>query len=150
MSSSEAPVNPFFLGLECGGTRTIALLADNSGRATKRIEAGPANLKLLSDAQLIEHFHTISKSFPRPSALGIGMAGARTEADWKRIRDAAAKIWKQIPCAATNDLETALAAANGKEVRREKLEVRRQTTPDAPNILVLSGTGSCCYGKNAA
>lgn len=147
MSSSEV-VNHLFLGLECGGTRTIALLADVSGRATKRIEAGPANLRLLSDTQLIQHFQDIAKSFPKPSALGIGMAGARTEADWKRIRDAAAKIWKQTPCAATNDLETALAAGNGKVRNRATRE--SSIVNNFPQVLVLSGTGSCCYGRNAA
>src|SRR5262245_51085705 len=133
MSSSAAQTNPLFLGLECGGTRTIALLADGAGRAAKRIEAGPANLRLLSDAQLVAHFQSISKSFPKPSALGIGMAGARTEADWKRIRDAAAKIWKEIPCAATNDLETALTA--GKEVKSEK---PRATTRKTINSLLVT------------
>ena len=150
-----------FLGLECGGTRTIALLADVSGRAAKRIEAGPANLRLLSDAQLVSHFQSIAKSFPKPSALGIGMAGARTEADWKRIRDAAAKIWKEIPCAATSDLETALAAGRmqNEECRMKKKDKARRTTSNSsfcllhsslPQILVLSGTGSCCYGRNSA
>ena len=38
------------------------------------------------------------------------MAGARTEADRQRIRAAAAKVWPKVPCYATNDLETALAA----------------------------------------
>jgi N-acetylmuramic acid 6-phosphate etherase len=159
MSNSEAPKHPLFLGLECGGTRTIALLADNAGRATKRIEAGPANLKLLSDAQLIEHFQSIARAFPQPSALGIGMAGARTETDWKRIRNAASKIWKEIPCVATNDLETALAAVNGKSHPRLRIDSARRKSisknlaagsPTFVHVLVLSGTGSCCYGKNAA
>ncbi len=141
MSGAQASANPLFLGLECGGTRTVALLADISGRPSKRIEAGPANLRLLSDAQLVSHFQSIAKSFPKPSALGIGMAGARTEADWKRIRDAAGKIWKETPCAATNDLETALAATK---------EARSQKTRRSAHVLVLSGTGSCCYGRNAA
>ena len=41
-----------FLGIEGGGTRTVALLADGGGQLVKRIESGPANLRLLTDAHL--------------------------------------------------------------------------------------------------
>jgi N-acetylglucosamine kinase-like BadF-type ATPase len=34
--------NNIFLGIEGGGTRTVALAADASGRVLRRIEAGPA------------------------------------------------------------------------------------------------------------
>jgi N-acetylmuramic acid 6-phosphate etherase len=130
---------PLFLGIEGGGTHTIAILADAEGQLLKRFETGPGNVKLLSDVQLRGIFKSIATAFPRPDALGIGLAGARTEADWWRIRTAAAKVWPSVPCQATNDLETALAAAeevNGKQ--------------PAARVLVLSGTGSCCYGVNAA
>jgi N-acetylmuramic acid 6-phosphate etherase len=127
--------DPFFLGIEGGGTRTVALLADATGRLVKRVEAGPANLRLLTDTRLRRHFLSLAKYFPRPTALGIGLAGMRTEADRKRILAAAAKVWPRVPCTATNDLETALAAAGGQTL---------------PRVLVLSGTGSCCYGKTPA
>src|SRR6058998_2780351 len=110
MTQSHARAKQLFLGIECGGTRSVALLTNGNGEAVQRFEAGPANLKLLNDAQLIRHLESIANAFPRPTALGIGMAGARSEADWKRIRQAAEKVWPQIPCHATNDLETALVA----------------------------------------
>ncbi len=134
--NSRLTTAPQFLGIECGGTRTVALLADAGGKQLKRIESGPANLRLLDAAQLAKHFRALAKSFPHPTALGIGMAGARTEADRHRIRAAAAKAWPRVPCVATNDLETALAAA----------PVTRLQTP-VTRVLVLSGTGSCCFGK---
>src|SRR5271169_3336022 len=101
---------PLFLGIEGGGTHTVAILVDDNGQLVKRAECGPANVKLLSDAQLLRLFKSITRAFPKPDALGIGLAGARTEADWARIRKAAAKAWPSLPCYATNDLETALAA----------------------------------------
>src|SRR5205807_407062 len=73
---------------------------------------GPANLRLLSDAQLVEHFRPIGNSLPKPTAIVIGMAGARTEADRERIRRAAAKVWPGVLCYATNDLELAIVAAD--------------------------------------
>ena len=83
--------NRLFLGIECGGTRTVALLVDGN-RPVKRIEIGPANLRLLSDAELARHFRSLRASFPRPAAIAIGMAGARTLADNERIRRCTARI----------------------------------------------------------
>jgi N-acetylmuramic acid 6-phosphate etherase len=125
-----------FLGIECGGTRTVALLADGNGRLLKRLEAGAANLRLLSNTQLRRHFKAIAGEFPRPSALGIGMAGMRTANDQNRILAAAAMVWPRVSCVATDDLETALAAHSSPG------------TGHSPLVLVLSGTGSCCYGKD--
>lgn len=126
------------LGIECGGTRTVALLADTAGRVLQREEFGSANLRLLNDATLARHFRAIKAAFPAPGALAIGMAGARAESDRARIRSAAGRLWKRVSCLATNDLETALAAG----VKGGVGAVAR--------VLVLSGTGSCCYGRNAA
>ncbi len=125
-----------FLGVECGGTRTVAALADARGEELRRTVFGPANLRLLSDAQLSRHLRAVKREFPAPSAICIGMAGARTAADRERLRDAAAGVWRDVPCHATNDLETALAADGN---------VRAGTLA---RILLLSGTGSCCYGRN--
>lgn len=124
------------LGIEAGGTRTVAILANVQGRALHRIELGPANLRLLSDRQLRSHFRELAERVPSPAALGIGMAGAREEGDRRRIRAAAGHAWPGVPCWVGNDLETAFAAASG----------------DGPEpgarVVIISGTGSCCYGQN--
>jgi N-acetylmuramic acid 6-phosphate etherase len=126
---------PFFLGIEGGGTRTIAICADAEGKLVCRNEAGPANVRLLNDVQLRLRFKELGSSIPTPASIAIGLAGAREEKDRQRIRDAAAKVWPNVPCVATHDLDTALEAAP-------------ETSPRAlPRILILSGTGSCCYGK---
>jgi len=124
------------LGIESGGTRTIALAASDDGLELRRREFGPANLRLLDDRKLRQHLASIAREMPRPSALAVGMAGARTEQDRERIRTAAASAWKDVPCLATNDLETALKAAP-------------PTNEIEANILILSGTGSCCFGQSS-
>ncbi|HEX4122863.1 MAG TPA: N-acetylmuramic acid 6-phosphate etherase [Verrucomicrobiae bacterium] len=131
---------PAFLGIECGGTHTTALLAAGLTQPVLRAEFGPANLRLLDDAALAAHFNAVDgirREAPAPlTGIAIGMAGARTESDRQRIRSAAAKIWPNVPCYATNDLETALAARD-----------RDADSKFAAQILILSGTGSCCYGR---
>ncbi|MDB6024640.1 MAG: uncharacterized protein JWM68_863 [Verrucomicrobiales bacterium] len=140
MTKTDQTTAPLYLGIECGGTRSIALLSDGAGRQIVRTEAGGANLKLLSDPQLHAHFRKIDGLLKNPRgvvALAIGMAGARAEMDRTRIRMAAEKVWPEIPCYATNDLETALAAAESASIEA------------LPRVLILSGTGSCCFGKTA-
>src|SRR4051794_18133689 len=70
-----------YLGIEGGGTRTVALLADAAGKLVQRKEFGPANFRLLKDSGLRAHLSEIAQAFPTPSALAIGLAGARTTED---------------------------------------------------------------------
>jgi N-acetylmuramic acid 6-phosphate etherase len=137
MTRNPEPAGVRVLGIEGGGTRTVALLADGGGQTLLRLETGPANMKLLPEAQLTRHFRSIAAALPVPDALGIGLSGAWAEEDFKRIRSAAAKVWPRIPCYATNDLETALVAA-----------ADRRHGERMPQVLVVSGTGSGCYGRD--
>lgn len=138
-TSPTPPAAPAFLGIECGGSRTVALLADERGRCLRRVEAGPANLRFLTDAQMTAHFRGLAAQIPSPAALGIGMAGVRENAERRRVREAAARVWPGVPCWVGNDLETALAAA----------ELDGSPRTPAARIVIISGTGSCCYGRSA-
>ncbi|MEI7729073.1 MAG: N-acetylmuramic acid 6-phosphate etherase [Verrucomicrobiota bacterium] len=124
------------LGIEGGGTRTVALFHD--GQTTQRYVNGPGNLRLLTDAQWVAHLREIAGQFPCPDALGLGLAGARTPQDRARICALAAQVWPGVPCHAANDLETALATVEPGE---------SSATVGTVTVLVLSGTGSCCYGR---
>ena len=136
MTLKREPTGQRFLGIDGGGTRTVALMADGSGQSLCRLESGPANMKLLTDDQLAGHFRSIAKAMPCPDALGIGLSGAWVELDFRKIRQAAAQAWPGVPCYATNDLETALTAA-GDAGGVDRL----------PQVLLVSGTGSGAYGK---
>ncbi len=141
MDNSNAA--PAWLGIECGGTRTTALWAPGAGQPVLRAEFGPANLRLLDDGALAAHFSAVDVIRGQGSSplagIAIGMAGARTESDRCRIRAVAAKIWPDVPCYATNDLETALAAREADG-----------SAEFAARILIVSGTGSCCYGQSSS
>ncbi len=128
---------PFYLGIEAGGTRTTVCLANATDEPVWQHEAGPANLRLLTDEQLLKHFRSLPALPEAPAVIGIGMAGARTAADRERIVKAATQVWPGIPCHPTNDLETALLA-----------EPLSNPKKPLPRVLVLSGTGSCCFGQS--
>lgn len=128
-----------FLGIECGGTRTVTVLVADDGTRLNRMEFGPANLRLVNDAELQSRFAEIAKGCVKPSAIGIGMAGDRDENDHGRIVRAAEEVWPGVPCSVSHDLETALFAAESSE--KVKADAR---------VIVLSGTGSCCYGRSVS
>lgn len=135
---------PVLVGIECGGTRTVALAVDGALQPVDRITAGPANLRLRSDAELETHFRAIADRFPVPAAVGVGMAGVRGAADCARLSGILARVWPGVPLRVDHDLESALAAAT----------LPRRTRRTDPNpvarVVILSGTGSCCYGRNTA
>jgi len=134
-SREKTPVGQITLGIEAGGTRTTVLLVDAADKELLSFQTGPAVLPLMSDRELQWHLRDIAARLPfTPSAIGIGMAGARTDSDKERLHRAALRIWPAVPCVATNDLDTALAAAPARR-------------PPLPRVLVLSGTGSCCFGR---
>jgi N-acetylmuramic acid 6-phosphate etherase len=137
MSSTSSGSNaPLFLGLDCGGTRTVALLVDDRAECLARLEAGPANMRLMSDRQLALHFRHVAARLPRPAAVGIGMAGVLEAPERARVRHAAQLAWPNLPAWTGNDLETALAAA----------DAQAGSHPGA-RVVIISGTGSCCYGR---
>lgn len=129
-----------FLGIEGGGTRTVALLAEKQTSSPQgfvqlaRAEFGPGNVRLLDDSDLDELFREVSQTFEVPHAIGFGLAGVRDPADRARVKNLAAITWPGTPVTITHDLEIALEAG--------------ETAPNSDaKILVLSGTGSCIYGK---
>lgn len=137
MSTSIMP-HELYLGIEGGGTRSTLVLADDEGHALAELQGGPANLKLISEAQLVALLRSFAARLPAVElplrAIAIGLAGARTPADFERIRRAAGRVWPQVLCQASGDLETALSAA--------------PLVPGADaRVLILSGTGSCCFAR---
>ncbi len=132
MAGATAYNRPYTLGIEGGGTRTTALLADAQNREIKRATFGPGNVQLLNDQQLSDLLRTIAGEFEPPDIIGLGMAGSRNKKDHQRIRNVAGKIWKEIPCFATHDLEVALGKTN------------------VTAVILVSGTGSCCFGRTSS
>ena len=76
-ASNNAHPQRVLLGLECGGTRTVAIAASEDFTLLQRIEAGPCNLRLVSDDELQQRFSEIATQTPGVVAVGVGMAGVR-------------------------------------------------------------------------
>ena len=133
--TDELEAKEITLGIEGGGTRTTVLLADENNNVLASFQTGPANLRLMKICELAEHLQAIRGGLPQqPTRIGIGLAGVRSAQDHQRLRHAVATVWPEKPCATSDDLVTALEAA--------------ELAPTcAAQLLVLSGTGSCVTGR---
>jgi len=129
--------NDVFLGIEGGGTSTKYIFS-HGPRLSPVARTDACNLRLVSDPQLTAILTHIAKQLPGiPSGVGFGLPGLRTAQDSERVKRIALQLWPDTRLVITNDLETVLATAEW------------EIGPcSVPRIVVLSGTGSCCFGKN--
>ena len=124
------------LGIEGGGTRTTATLVDAADQVLASLSAGPGNLRLLDDEQLAALLASLRDQLPtKPDRIGVGMAGVRTAADRERLTRAIARAWPGTPAVVGDDLLLAI-------------EAESWASDCAGQVLLLSGTGSCCLGRH--
>jgi N-acetylglucosamine kinase-like BadF-type ATPase len=69
-----------------------------------------------------------------PAAICLGIAGVDRDDEMQTVRDIMRRICRNVPVLVVNDALIALVAG----------------ARDAPGIVVISGTGSIVYGRNAA
>jgi N-acetylglucosamine kinase len=126
------------LGIDAGGTKTVCLLASADGSVVGEARAGGANLQAEGELAVEKVLHTVMDEAVggRPvevAAICLGMAGVDREADGAVVRAIMRRIGSKVPTLVVNDALVALVAAVG----------------DAPGIVIICGTGSIAYGKNA-
>ena len=122
------------LGIEGGGTKTTALFADAKGKVLQRLERGPFNLKLSTDQQILNLLRSLRRREFRVSNISLCLAGCRTPADCARVRALAGRVFPDARCVVVgSDLDSGFATAFGT---------------NGAGILVISGTGSCVFGRN--
>ncbi len=132
-----------FLGIDAGGTRTRAALADDKGRVLGVGAAGPGNPHNVGEATAARHLAESTRAAwaeakldPRPATFAfLGVAGTKTSDDFARLRAAAEGHGLAAAGAlrVENDLHNALAGGIG----------------GAPGIALIAGTGSNCLGRDA-
>jgi N-acetylmuramic acid 6-phosphate etherase len=134
------------LGIDGGGTSTIALLARRGDQAGSdpvilgRSCAGPSNLQAVGQAALPALDHAVREAFaaagiPRQTVNSacLGLAGADRAGDQKIIRHWAESVYLADRIEITNDVSLLLDAG----------------TPEGWGIAVVAGTGSIAYGRTS-
>jgi N-acetylglucosamine kinase-like BadF-type ATPase len=123
------------LGIDAGGTKTLALLADADGRIIGEGRAGAANLRTEGELAVEKTLHTVIEEATDGrdvvfSAVCLGMAGVDRQDDGATIRGLMRRLGFRANTLIVNDALIALVAGAGTN----------------PGLVVISGTGSIAYG----
>ena len=126
------------LGIDVGGTKTICLLANGEGTILAEAREDGANLQRVGELALEKVLHSVMEAAlagqrVTPSAICLGIAGVDRAEDQSVVRGIMDRIGYKATILIVNDALIALQAGIG----------------DAPGIVVVSGTGSIAYGRNA-
>ena len=126
------------LGIDAGGSKTVALLADGDGRPLGRSEGGGANLRTHGELEVEKVLYGLLEKLPaearRADAVAIGMAGADRPEDADVLRAILARLGFPERVVVTNDARIAFVAGS----------------PSRVGLALVCGTGSIAWGRNAA
>lgn len=132
----------FFLGVDAGGTKTRAVVADATGRVLGEGAAGPGNFQAIGAAAAGGAIQRACeeawlRAGVAPAAFGgsfFALAGVRSEAERSVMRAEVERLELGGAVRIGGDLEAAHAGA---------LE-------GAEGVVVIAGTGSAAWGRNGA
>lgn len=127
------------LGIDSGGSKTLALVSDGAGNILGRGTAGPSNYHSVGveaayaalDAAILEAYRAAGVA-PAPRALCLGLGGVDRPEDFAIIQGWAAARYAGVPLEIVNDARLVLAAG----------------TPEGWGLAVISGTGSIVVGRH--
>ncbi len=127
------------IAIDAGGTKTLCLLADDRGTIVSSARGSGANLQAHGELQVEKVVHEVMDQAIGdrdivPAAICIGIAGVDRPGDRAMMRDIMKRIGFQARIVIVNDALIALEAG----------------LPDAAGVVVVAGTGSIAYGRDAA
>jgi N-acetylglucosamine kinase-like BadF-type ATPase len=125
------------LGIDAGGSKTVALLATPGGRVIAESRAGGANLRTHGELAVEKTLHDVidhvleGQAVP-PAAVCLGIAGVDRGDDAATIRDVMRRLGFRDRTLIVNDALIALVAGAGQPT----------------GVVLVAGTGSIAYGVN--
>lgn len=127
------------LGIDAGGTKTVCLLADENGDVLAQGRGPGANLHVSGELAVEKVLHEVMEaalddSGVTPAAICLGIAGVDRDDEARTVRAIMRRIAHKARTLVVNDALIALVAGAG----------------DQPGIVIIAGTGSIAYGRNAA
>jgi N-acetylglucosamine kinase-like BadF-type ATPase len=125
----------YVVGIDAGGTKTVGLLADETGHVLAEARGSGANLQTGGELEVEKVFDGILESLGRDhliSAVCLGIAGVDRPQDEQVIKGILRRLGHRQTARVVNDAAIALAAG----------------APDRTGVVVLAGTGSIAYGAD--
>ena len=136
-------MEPFFIGIDGGGTRTRAVVARKDLAPLGRGASGPANaatrplprvvesiLEAASDALAAANLRDLA-----PEIVAVGLAGVDSIRDSQPLLKALEAVFGKGRVLLTSDAEIALSGAAHDRF-------------DAPAVVVIAGTGAIAFGRD--
>lgn len=126
------------LGIDAGGTKTVCQLADAHGNVIAEARSTGANLQAVGELQVEKVLHEVMEKAlgereAIPAAICLGIAGVDRPDDAAAVRGIMKRIGYKARVLIVNDALVALEAG----------------APGEPGVVIISGTGSISYGRNA-
>src|SRR5882672_3581108 len=126
------------LGIDAGGTKTVCLLADERGKILAEGRGPGANLHSAGELEVEKVLHEVMEDAIgdrdiTPAAICLGIAGVDRDDEARTVRAIMRRIGHKSRVLVVNDALIALVAG----------------AKDAPGIVIIAGTGSIVYGRNA-
>lgn len=130
----------YFIGIDGGGTHSRLLAVDTAGRVigsskgnSTSVESNPVSVVKQHLSELLQSFCLKHhQSLEDCAALCLGTSGMDTEASKRQLEHMLSTMSLSCPSIVVNDADIALHA----------------NTRGKPGIILISGTGSICYGVN--
>jgi N-acetylglucosamine kinase-like BadF-type ATPase len=126
------------LGIDAGGTKTVCLLADEHGTVISEGRGPGANLHAAGELAVEKVLHEVIEAAVgdrgiMPAAVCLGIAGVDRDDEAQTVRAIMRRLGYRSRAVVVNDALIALVSAAG----------------DAPGVVIIAGTGSIVYGRNA-
>jgi len=123
----------YVIGIDAGGTKTVGLLADQTGKVLAEVRGSGANLQTHGELEVEKVFDDVMEALRQGrtiAAVGLGIAGVDRPHDEAVIRGILRRLGHRETARVVNDAAIALVAG----------------APEGRGIVVLAGTGSIAYG----
>jgi glucosamine kinase len=127
-------VSRLIIGVDAGGTKTVGLLADESGAVLRQSRGGGANLVAHGELAVEKSLYQIFEALDvdgQVAAICLGIAGVDRDEDKALLHAMLRRLgFRHQPVEIVNDAHIALVAG----------------APEGSGIVLVAGTGSIAYG----
>jgi N-acetylglucosamine kinase-like BadF-type ATPase len=126
----------FVIGVDGGGTKTMAALADSEGKILKLVKTGPSNLRNVGIGKAVLNIlEAIKKLKKGKKIVSIFVGLAAIEEEFKFEKE---KIKREI--------RKKLKFRGKLEIGSDQIVAFRSGTDEKNGIVLISGTGCVCHG----
>ena len=133
MTPGRLKILRYVVGIDSGGTKTVGLLADETGKVLAKARGGGANLVIHGELAVEKVLYQIIEDLEPPGpveSICLGMAGVDRDEERELIRGLLRRLGLRQKIRIVNDALIALVAG----------------APEGIGIVVSAGTGSIAYG----